>query len=239
MSHSLPAIKVSKLTKQFEGTTALRNISFEIKSKKIVALIGPNGSGKTTLLKTLVGLHSPTRGSAKIFGHDIQTQPLLVKKHLGYVPDSPAGFEYLTGLEFLSLAASLKQVKRKTFDDRITDLVKLFSLEPIIDHRLGTYSRGNRQKLAFLAALLGNPELLIIDEPIVGLDPDSIEIFGLALKQHARTGGTVLFSTHILEFGKRFANHALLMNHGKIKLDTTITNKTSLTKYYHKMTQLN
>src|SRR5690606_16252178 len=115
--------------------------------------------------------------------------------------------------------------------DHIQELINLFELKDIIDQRLATYSRGNRQKVAFLAALVGKPKLLIIDEPIVGLDPSGMEIFGLALKEHARTGGTVLFSTHILEFGKRFANPVLVMHRGKIHHDSPITNKTSIAKY--------
>jgi len=239
MPKVLPAIKVSRLSKRFEKTKALTKISFEIKPGKIVALIGPNGSGKTTLIKCLVGLHTPTKGSAEIFGNDIQVSPLEAKKLFGYVPDNPTGFDYLSGYELLKLTASLKGLRKKDFESQAKELIGLFKLEKLIDAPLETYSRGTKQKVAFLCALLGDPKLLIIDEPIVGLDPDSIEIFGQILKDFAQKQGTVLFSTHILEFGKRFANQVLLMNNGRIKTDKPITNKTSLNKEYQKSTRRN
>jgi ABC-2 type transport system ATP-binding protein len=235
MASNTPAIKLHHLSKRFGNKSAVINLSLEIPPKKIVALIGPNGSGKTTLIKTLVGLHFPTKGSAKIFGHDITTDSLTTKKLIGYVPDNPSGFDYLTGKEFLELAASLKKTQYSKVEPELLSLVKKFKLEDLMDIRMNNYSRGNRQKLAFLAALIGQPKLLIIDEPIVGLDPESIETFGTALADFAKAGGTVLFSTHILDFGKRFANHVILMNQGKIFHQGPVSNNSSLDKIYNKI----
>ena len=228
-------LQISKLSKSFDQTKALVGINFHLKPGTITALIGPNGSGKTTLIKSIVGLHFPDKGQITVAGHDIATDPIDAKKIIGYVPDGPNGFDYLSGAELLSLTAKLRQAQYP--DKDLTQLIKDFRLTPIIHHRISSYSRGNRQKLAFVAALIGQPKLLIIDEPVVGLDPESIEVFGDALKEFAKNGGAVLFSTHILEFGKRFANRLLVMHQGRIKLDTKVTVKTSLTKQYQRLTK--
>lgn len=228
-------VKVTKLSKNFDTNCAVNNVNFSLNSGDIVALIGPNGSGKTTLIKTIVGLHFADKGSVTINNFDITKESTAAKNFLGYVPDNPSGFDFLTGKELLNLTASLRMAKFPTAP--LKTLIKQFQLDKLLDQRLSNYSRGNRQKLAFVAALIGQPQILLIDEPIVGLDPESIEIFGSKLKDFATQGGAILFSTHILEFGKRFANRLLVMHQGKIKLDTKVTNKTSLTRQYQKLTK--
>lgn len=230
-----PLLTVSKLSKGFDQNKALRSISLKLEPGNITALIGPNGSGKTTLIKCIVGLHFPDTGTVKIGKHDMETEPEQAKKLIGYVPDNPEGFDFLTGAEFLELTANLRQTPYPTKD--LTQLIKDFNLKHLLNQQIQNYSRGSRQKLAFVSALIGQPKVLIIDEPIVGLDPESIEVFGASLKSFAANGGAILFSSHILEFGKRFANQLIVLHQGKIKLDTKVTLKTSLTKQYQKLTK--
>ena len=234
-----PAIKTSNLSKNFGRLKAVKKVDLEIKAGQIFSLIGPNGSGKTSLLKLLVGLHSPTSGKALINGYNINLQPIHAKTHLGYVPDNPSGFDYLTGFELLRLTARIRKLRPPEIDARITELIEIFDLKPLIHQRLEHYSRGNRQKLSFLTALISQPKVLIIDEPIVGLDPQSIKIFGDTLRDFAHTGGAVLFATHILEFGQQHATHVGVMFHGEIIKQTQVRKGTSFKALYKHLTQPN
>lgn len=230
-----PLLVVKDLSKKFEANAAVKRVSLELHPGSVTALIGPNGSGKTTLIKCLVGLHYADTGTILIGDTDLSGNPVGAKRQLGYIPDNPEGFDFLTGREFLALTANLRKTKYPQAP--INHLLKEFHLDHLLDQRIGNYSRGNRQKLSYVAALLGQPKILIIDEPIIGLDPDSIEVFGASLKEFARLGGAVLFSTHILEFGKRFASHLLVMYKGRIQLDSKVTPKTSLAKQYQRLTK--
>ena len=229
---------VTNVSKSFAQTKAIRRISLTIKPKEIYALIGPNGSGKTTLLKSIVGLHSISKGSVRIFGHDIETKPLVAKQKFGYVPDNPSGFEYLTGQELLNLTASLKNIERVSLEmSPFPELIKAFELTHLLNSRIENYSRGSRQKLSFIAALIGLPQLLIIDEPIVGLDPQSITYFGKALRDFANQGGSVLLSTHILDFGQQFATKVGVLHNGKLVTEKSVRDRTSLNRIYQKITK--
>lgn len=231
------SLNVQKVSKRYAKSYALKTVSFQIPPGKLVALIGPNGSGKTTLLKTIVGLIKPTTGSIYINNFNIQTQPIEAKSLIGYVPDNPTGFEFLSGLELLRFSGQMFSVNVDKALIEHKELLNVFGLKQILNSSLREYSRGSRQKLAFLAALIHTPKLLLIDEPIVGLDPESIEIFGSTLKKFTQNGGTVMFSTHILDFGKRFANHVLFLHQGKLKLDQKVSLQTSLNKHYQRLTQ--
>lgn len=235
MAPPLPAISTRHLSKSFGSLRAVSRVDLTVKAGEIFALIGPNGSGKTTLIKILTGLHHADSGSTTIFGHDIAKSPLKAKHTFGYVPDNPSGFDYLSGREFLHLTGQLRGLSEPERKDRINELVKLFPLDQEIDQRLDQYSRGNRQKISFLAALLARPKLLIIDEPIVGLDPISIEIFGQTLKQFAKEGGTVFFSTHILSFATDHADSYAFVKQGKLIKTGAVNSKTSLQKTYRNL----
>lgn len=225
------ALSLRHISKVYYQTSALSNVSFKINQGRLAAVIGPNGSGKTTLIKLIVGLELPTKGRLTVFGINSFRDPLAIRRIIGYVPDNPSGFDYLTGAEFLRLKARLNLISPK-YDNTITQLLDDLRLTKLLDQRLCQYSRGSRQKLSYVAALLPKPKLLLVDEPIVGLDPESIEVFGDSLKSFTKRGGTAMFSTHILEFGKRFGNHLLLIKQGKLIHQGPITQKTSLTKKY-------
>lgn len=233
MTKDLPTLlSIANLTKSFGETKVLKSVDLSLNRGDIYALIGPNGSGKTTLIKVIVGLLTADVGSVKLFSHDIQTDPIAAKNSFGYVSDSPVGYDFLTGLEFLSLTANLRGIPPKAAKLKIEELLTLFPISDIVSSPMGHYSRGNIQKVAFLSALLGNPQLLIIDEPIVGLDPESISIFGNRLKQFSSEGGIVLFVTHTLSFAQEFATRFGLLKSGTLVSEGVVRPSLNLESLY-------
>ena len=226
------AIETRNLSKYFGQIKAVSDINLKIPEGEIHALIGPNGAGKSTLIKLLVGLLASSNGWSKVFEYDISSQPEEAKRMFGYVSDDPTAYGYLTGSEFLELTGNLRRIPSSKLKKRIKELTLLFPLGDIIHERMGSYSRGNRQKLATLAALIAQPKLLIIDEPIVGLDPASIKILGTTLAEFAKGRGTVLFATHILSFAQMYAKRVSLMHEGRIINQERITSSTLLENIY-------
>ncbi len=217
------AIATKNLTKRFGSFTAVNNVNLSVNEGEVYALIGPNGAGKTTLIKLLVGLLIPTTGSATIHGFDIVSRPLAAKKEIGYVPDDPSAYDYLTGLEFLMLTGRLRGLHGGEVKKRIDALLSLFPIADVVATPMERYSRGNKQKVAILAALMTKPKILLIDEPIVGLDPASIDRLGAALVTYAREGHTVFFVTHILSFAQKYARRVGVMKDGAIKKETDVS----------------
>ena len=237
MPDKIAAIKTINLSKAFGGGKGVSGVDLTIEKGEAYALIGPNGAGKTTLIKMFTGLLAPSAGTVDIFGQNIAENPIEAKKHFGYVPDDPSFYDYLTGKEFLALTGKLRRIEHQKLSARIEELTDLFPIKEILNERMGSYSRGNKQKLSFLAALLPQPDLLIIDEPIVGLDPLSIKIFGDTLKDFSKNGGTVFFATHILSFAKDYADRIGLMDEGKIVKEEKVSSKASLEKFYQEETK--
>lgn len=235
MNHNLDktlAIKTDNLSKKFGRLVAVSGVNLNIKTGQIYALIGPNGAGKTTLIKMIVGLLAPDSGSVSIFNLDISQQPEEAKRLFSYISDNPTAYDYLTGREFLFLTGSLRTMKRQEIMDRIDKLINLFPITEVIDQPMSEYSRGNKQKLAFLASLFAQPKLIIIDEPVVGLDPDSIKIFGQRLRRFAKKGGTVFFVTHILSFAQLYADRVGIMVKGKIKAEREVKKGEEVERLY-------
>lgn len=234
MKEPLPpaSVTISIISKRFGDKQALKSVDLKLTPGDIYALIGPNGSGKTTLIKIMVGLLGPDLGSINLFGNDIVKHPEEAKRTFGYVSDLPLGYEYLSGLELLYLSASLKGISKKEGVKQIKDLKNLFPIADFIDQPMAHYSRGNLQKVAFLAALIGSPKLLVIDEPIIGLDPDSINIFGKKLSEFGKQGGTVFFATHTLSFAGRFADRYGVLKEGKLVAEGKIKATTNLEHIY-------
>lgn len=236
----VPALEVYQLTKYFGppdgGTTAVSSVSLTLSPGDIYALIGQNGAGKTTLVKLIVGLLSPTSGTAVINGHDIATDPVHAKTQFAYIPDEPFTYDFLSGIEFLRLTGNLRGLTQTQIEARIKELATLFPLDQQLTEPIESYSRGNKQKVAILASLLGRPKLLVIDEPVVGLDPTSSEIFGNTLVQFAKHQGTVFLVTHTLPFAAKYANRVGILNHGKVVYEKEISPKTSLESLYQKYT---
>lgn len=222
------AIETKNLTKRFGDFEAVKEVNLKIEKGGTYALIGPNGAGKTTLMKIIVGLLSPTSGTATIFGHDITKEPRIVKQFFGYIPDNPMAYDYLTGWEFLSLTGNLRGMEKVRLEKRIKELACLFPIEDILGQVMSSYSRGNRQKVAFLASFLEKPPLLFIDEPIAGLDPASIEIFGKTIRDHVKQGKTVFFISHSLSFAQKYADRVGLMQKGEIVKEEKVSKDFSI-----------
>lgn len=221
-------IVTNNLTKRFGSFTAVDGVNLSVPEGVVYALIGPNGAGKTTLIKLLVGLLIPTRGIAAVSGFDIVKRPLSAKKEIGYVPDDPSAYDYLTGLEFLMLTGRLRGMKEAEIKKRIEELMPLFPIATIAPSPMAQYSRGNKQKIAILAAVMTKPKVLFIDEPIVGMDPASIDILGTALVKYAQDGNTVCLVTHILSFAQSYAQRVGIMKNGKITKEAAVSKTVSL-----------
>lgn len=214
-------LETDKLIKRYGQVTAVDRVSLSVGEGESVALIGANGAGKTTLLKLSVGLATPDGGSSRIAGYNVQRMPVAAKTNLGFMSDDPTAYDYLSGREFLTFAGRLRGMDGNRLSERIAELTPLFPIEPILDSPMAGYSRGNKQKVVFLAILLAKPKLLVIDEPIVGLDHASIRVFGQTIRQYARDGNAVLFVTHILEFAERYATRAVVLQRGRITDDVS------------------
>lgn len=213
-------IKTNNLKKTFNDLIAVDNLNLDIKKGEIYAMIGPNGAGKTTTVKMLVGILPPTEGLVEIAGYDIQKEPIKAKKKIGYISDSPYVYPYITGREFLEFVAEIYKVDNS--DKKIEKLLKIFPVKEIIDGYFKDFSRGTKQKLTILATLLHEPEVLIIDEPILGLDPQSTQITEKILKDFRKKGGSVFICTHTLSFIENLTDRIGVIDKGKIIFEGTL-----------------
>lgn len=212
---------LDRLTKKFGTQTAVDAISFEIPPGQIVGFLGPNGAGKSTTLKMLTGMLEPTSGSATICGHDLRTDPLAVKRNVGFVPDSGAVFESLTGLEYLEMVAALYGLPQEAARERIKQFIAFFDLsfETLTDKLLGAYSKGMRRKVVITSALLHNPPVVFFDEPLDGLDANAAVGFKALIQTLAREGKTIVYSSHILDVVERVCHRVIIIDKGKLLVD--------------------
>jgi len=207
-------IKIVHLTKRFGETIAVSELNLEIPRGELFCFIGPNGAGKTTTIKLLTGLLKPTSGEIFIGGYNIQTDHLKVKSLIGYIPDRPFLYEKLTGEEFLSFIAGLYGIKQA--DEKIGELLGLFGLSDYKERLIANYSHGMRQRLVFSAVLMHQPEVIIIDEPLVGLDPASSRLVKNLLKKEATKGKTIFLSTHTLSVAEEIASRIGVIHQGRL-----------------------
>jgi ABC-2 type transport system ATP-binding protein len=209
-------LRLDRLTKRFGTRVAVDSLSLHVGAGEVYGLIGPNGSGKTTTVKMVTGLYRPTGGRVLVGGHDLGADPEAAKRLIGYIPDEPFVYEKMSGREFLHLVGELYGVPRPERTSKITEMLDLYSLEGIVDGYMESYSRGNKQKLAVLASLLHDPKLLVVDEPIVGLDPESAIRTRELLKRFAAGGGAVLLCTHTLAFAEAVCHRVGLLKDGRL-----------------------
>jgi len=212
----MDVLSVEALTKKFGDTTAVNNISLSLASGEVYALIGPNGSGKTTLVKTIAGLLRPNHGKIMVDGVDIVLEPARAKAALGYIPDEPSAWSGMTGEEFLHFIGAIWGVPEAARKNRVKELLAAFHLAGIEKGYFEDYSRGNKQKFTIMAGLLHQPKLLLIDEPIVGLDPESAEIAKKEFREFANRGGAVLIVTHTLNVAQEIADVIGVLKNGKL-----------------------
>lgn len=210
-------IKIENLSKHFGELIAVRDLSLEISRGEFFAFLGPNAAGKTTTIKLLTGLLKPTSGSASICGYDIQRDYLKAKALISYIPDFPFLYDKLTGWEFLDFIINLyPQVSSKKTEELKRELLFVFGLEKYKDQLTEYYSHGMRQKLVFAASLLHNPSVMIIDEPMVGLDPHSSKVVKDILKNKTKEGVTIFLSTHTLSVAEELSDRIGIIDKGKL-----------------------
>src|SRR5213083_3290920 len=196
------AVETEHLTKFYGRTLGLSDLSFAVGSGEVRGLLGQNGSGKSTLLKSLIGLIHPTSGLVRVLGLDVQKSPMEIRRSVGYVPESPRLYEFLTATEYLDFIADVRGLSYEEKRDRITRLIESLDLEGKQGETITGYSQGMKQKVAIMGAILHHPKILLMDEPLNGLDPKSARVVKELIHSLARDGVTTIFSTHVLEIAE-------------------------------------
>lgn len=215
-------LEARQLTKYYGAARAVVDVSFSIQSGEVLGCLGPNGSGKSTTVKMLTGLLEPTRGKVFYAGAPIRDDLDNYKKQVGYVPEEPNLYPYLSGLEYLQLIGNLREIEAKVLKKKIDTLLDLFSLNDQRHSTLGSYSKGMRQKILIIAALLHDPEILVFDEPLSGLDVTSALIFRNLVQELARTGKTIVYSSHVLEAVEKVCSRVVIIYRGRLIADDSV-----------------
>jgi ABC-2 type transport system ATP-binding protein len=215
-------IRLIHLTKQYGKFTAVDDIDLVVPSGELFGFLGPNGAGKTTTFRMIAGILRPTSGMVEVGGIDINRNPLEAKARLGFIPDRPFVYDKLTGGEFLRFAAALYGQQGPEVERRIDELLELFELTRWKDELTEAYSHGMRQKLIISGALVHRPEVIVVDEPMVGLDPRSARLLKDLFRQFVDRGGTVLMSTHTLEVAEAMCDRIAIIHGGKIVAQGTM-----------------
>src|SRR5512133_1137976 len=210
-------IELRGLTKRYGSFTAVNNIDLSVPRGQLFGFLGPNGAGKTTTLRMIAGILRPTAGTVRIGGVDIVAEPVRAKAKLGFIPDRPFIYEKLTGSEFLRFVAGLYDQEGATVERRARELLALFDLEEWRDELVESYSHGMRQKLIISSAFVHRPEVIVVDEPHVGLDPKAIKILRDLFREYTHRGHTIMMSTHTLEVAERLCDRIGIIQGGVIR----------------------
>lgn len=209
-------ISIKNVTKKFGDFKAVDGLTLDILSGEIFGFLGPNGAGKTTTIKMMTGILSPNEGDIVINGYSIVKEPLEAKRQFGFVPDSPDLFLRLKGIEYLNFIGDVYEVDSETRQQRIMELTKKLEIDDALNDRLITYSHGMRQKIIIIGALLHQPKVWILDEPLTGLDPRSSAVLKEMMNEHVSKGNTVFFSTHVLDTAEKICDRVGIINKGKL-----------------------
>jgi len=209
-------IQTQDLVKRFGEKIAVDQVTVQVAAGEVFGFLGPNGAGKTTTIKMIVGLLQPTSGSIEVAGFDLQEQPLRAKAVCGYLPDTPNLYPKLSARELLRFVGDLYEVNQERVERRSQELLRLFELTDAADDPIDTYSHGMQQKTALASALLHDPQVLVMDEPTVGLDPRSARLIKDILRQLAERGAAIFLSTHILEIAERMCDRIGIINEGQL-----------------------
>jgi len=195
---------------------AVDDLCLTVGEGKVFGFIGPNGAGKTTTIHLMTGILSPTSGKVTVGGFDMAQQPIEAKRLIGFVPDSHELYDRLTGLEYLNFMADVYQVDAKRRKEHFEKYLNLFELESAAGEQIRSYSRGMKQKLTIIGALVHNPPVWVLDEPMVGLDPRAAHLLKEEMRRHCEAGNTVFFSTHVLEVAEKLCDEIAIINKGKL-----------------------
>jgi ABC-2 type transport system ATP-binding protein len=217
-------LEAVRLTKRYASLPAVQDLSFSLRPGQVLGCLGPNGSGKSTTVKMLTGLLQPTRGLVQFDGHNIQDNLAAYRKRLGYVPEEPHLYPYLTGWEYLELIGTLRGMAPADLENKIDSLLELFSLHPNRHTSLGSYSKGMRQRVLLIAAIMDNPEIFIFDEPLSGLDVTSALIFKNLVQQLGQQGKFVFYCSHVLEVVEKICSDVLILRQGIVIAQDSVAN---------------
>lgn len=211
-------IQIRNLSKSYSrgGVKAVDSLNVNIEDGKITGFIGPNGAGKSTTLKLITGVSVPDEGEITINGFNIVSQPLKAKEQFAFVSDTPDNFLKLKGIEYLNFVSDIYDVNETDRKSRISELAERFEMSGALSTQIADYSHGMRQKMMIMGALIHNPPVWLMDEPLVGLDPASSHILKEMMKEHAAKGNCVLFSTHVLEVAEKLCDQVIIINHGRL-----------------------
>ena len=209
-------IRIKNLSKSFAQLQALNDVSFSIERGVLCGLLGPNGAGKSTLFKIIMGLLAPDTGTIALANESIVFGATAYKRKIGYAPEAPSLYEYLTGREFLNFIAAAKEIARSTREQEIQHWLNFFDLTEKAGELITGFSQGMRRKISLAAAMLGNPEILFLDEATNGLDPESSFKFKNYLREFCGRGGTVLFSSHIIETVEHLCDRLIILHRGQV-----------------------
>jgi len=217
-------IELIDVTKEYgkSGVRAVDQLTMKVEKGELFGFIGPNGAGKTTTIKMLTGILTPTSGTVLLDGVDIVRDPIKAKKMIGFVPDGADLFDRLTGLEYLNFMADIYGVSAEQRKQKMDEYLQLFELTDAVGNRIASYSKGMRQKLATIGALLHDPTIWIMDEPMMGLDPKAAFLLKEEMKRQCAQGKTVFFSTHVLDVAEKLCTRIAMINHGKLVAEGTL-----------------
>ena len=214
-------IETENLTRSYGDRVALHPLTIRVAPGEILGFLGPNGAGKSTTVKLLTGMIKPTAGSACVAGFNVVTDPIEVKRRIGYVPESAALYESLTAREFLDVVGSLYHQPKKTLRPRIADLLDRFGLADSKDQRLSEFSKGMKQKVLIASALMHRPDVVFLDEPLTGLDANAALVVKELMRSLAAQGRTIFFCSHVLEVVERVCSRIIIVNDGRAVADGT------------------
>ena len=217
-----PVIELQALTKRYGDFTAVDGVTLEVRRGEIFGFLGPNGAGKTTTLRMIAGILLPTSGTVRIAGVDVVRDPITAKSRLGFIPDRPFIYEKLTGGEFLRFVAGLYGQAGPDTEHRAHELLTLFDLDEWRDELVESYSHGMRQKLIISSAFVHRPDVIVVVEPMVGLDPKAARILKDLFREYVRRGHTIMMSTHTLEVAESLCDRVAIIQNGRIRAMGTI-----------------
>lgn len=216
-------INIEGITKSYNGKyKAVDSLNLEINDGEIFGLLGPNGAGKTTTIKMITGIISPTIGNIAINDINIVKDPVKAKEQFGYVPDNPDMFLRLTGIEYLNFMGDVYGVPNDIRKERIKDVAEKFAMNTALGDKIQSYSHGMRQKIILMGVIIHRPKVWILDEPMTGLDPKSAFLLKEMMREHAKAGNTVLFSTHVLEVAEKICDRVAVINKGQLIFNGTL-----------------
>jgi len=235
-------IHISNLTKNYGRTVAVDKISLDVPPGQIIGYLGPNGAGKSTTVKMLVGILKPTDGEASVAGYDVVKDNIELKKRIGYVPESAALYESLTSVEYLRMVGRLHHIQESVIDKKISALIDLFDIKTTSYQRISGLSRGMKQKVLILSALIHNPEVIFLDEPLSNLDVSTVFTMKQVIQNLADEGRTIFYCTHILDVAENICQRIVIINEGRIVADGSVeelremTTRTSLEEIFTQLT---